>query len=91
VSRFPLALVTAAHSRATPQTTDYHRRRTALRDWCIDPASWTTIVDHLRGHGRGQPPDLDERDCASIMVWSRITGTERIFAPHPSATSNPPT
>jgi hypothetical protein len=76
---------------ATPRPIDYHRRRTALRAWCIDPASWTTIVDHLPGHNRGQHTDLDERqrDCASIIVWSRITGTERIFAPHPVRDQQP--
>jgi hypothetical protein len=75
----------------TPQPIDYHRRRTALRDWCIDPASWTTIVDQLPTHGRGQPSDLGDRhrDCASIIVWSRITGSERIFAPHPIRDQQP--
>jgi hypothetical protein len=76
---------------ATPQPIDYHRRRTALRDWCIDPASWTTIVDQLSGHSRGQHPDLGDRqrDCASIIVWSRITGSERLFAPHPIRDQQP--
>jgi hypothetical protein len=76
---------------ATPQLIDYHRRRTALREWCIDPASWNTIVDQLRGHGRGQQPELGDRqrDWASIIVWSRITGSERILAPHPIRDQQP--
>jgi hypothetical protein len=39
----------------------------------------------------GQTPDLDDRqrDCASIVVWSRITGTECIFAPHPLRDQQP--
>jgi len=76
---------------ATPQPIDYHRRRTALRDWCIDPASWTTIVDQLPGRSRGQRPELGDRqrDCASIIIWSRITGSERNFAPHPIRDQQP--
>lgn len=90
--RDPHEFEAAVHDiEATPQPIDYHRRRTALRDWCIDSASWTAIVDQLQGHGRGQRPDLGDRqrDCASIIVWSRITGSERIFAPHPIRDQQP--
>ncbi|MBN1171081.1 MAG: TniQ family protein [Micromonosporaceae bacterium] len=76
---------------AMPQPIDYHRRRTALRDWCIDSASWTTIIDQLPGNGRGHQPELGDRqqDCASIIVWSRVTGTERAYAPHPIRDQQP--
>ncbi|MFF0656080.1 TniQ family protein [Micromonospora tulbaghiae] len=84
----------ADHIEAASSRIDYHQRRTALRDWCIDPATWRQLTQQLPPpewiHGR--EPELGDRkrQSASIIVWSRLTGSEHLFAPHPIRDRQPP-
>lgn len=77
---------------ASPNLIDYRRRRDALRDWCIDPDTWQALTGQLPAtwpHGLQPALGDRERQTASIIVWARITQGEHLFAPTPSATSNP--
>jgi hypothetical protein len=75
----------ADHLEASTHRVDYHRRRSALRNWCIDAAAWRKIVAQLPEWADGGRPELGDRkrQSASIIVWARVTGSEHVFAPHP--------
>jgi len=81
----------ADHIEASTHRVDYHHRRTALRDWCIDADAWRHIVAQLPPWIDGGKPELGDRkrQCASIIVWSRLTGSEHVFAPHPIRDQQP--
>jgi hypothetical protein len=65
---------------------DYGRRRRAMENWCIGPGDWTRICAQLDPCSpyayRIQLGDR-RRQTASIIVWTRVTQGERVFAPHP--------
>ncbi|PSM39993.1 hypothetical protein C6Y14_28790 [Streptomyces dioscori] len=63
---------------------DYRHRRTALRNWSIPLKSWHEL-SRLLPVQYGKQPILDDRkrQVASILVWTRITHGEHLFAPRP--------
>jgi hypothetical protein len=72
---------------------DYGRRRHALRDWCIGPGDWTRIREQLGPyHPHANRIQLGDRrrQTASMIVWTRVTQSEHVFAPHPIRDQQPP-
>jgi hypothetical protein len=80
---------------ASERRTDYHRRRIALQGWSIDADTWRNLVAQLPeppqiNNGWRQPELGDrKRQSASIIVWTRLTGSEHVFAPHPIRDQQP--
>jgi hypothetical protein len=78
---------------AASNPVDYQRRREALRDWCIDPETWHWLTEQLpptRPNGFQLELGDRKRQTASIIVWTRVTQGEHIFAPHPIRDQQPP-
>ena len=68
---------------ATPGLINYKHRRDALRNWCIDPATWQDIISQLPPTKGPFQPELSDRkrQFASEAVWARITQGEHLLAP----------
>ncbi len=88
----PYEFETAVHNladelEASPHRIDYHQRRAALDEWCIDADTWAQLVAQLSDSPWPHRRELElgdrKRHCASTIVWARITGGEHLFAPHP--------
>ncbi|ACZ86507.1 TniQ family protein [Streptosporangium roseum] len=79
----------AADLDQTAHLIDYHHRRTALRNWCLDTDTWQKILDQS-GFASHQWETTDrERQYASTHLWAQITQGERSFAPHPIRDQQP--
>jgi hypothetical protein len=76
----------------TPDLVNYHQRRQALQSWSLDPATWRHITDRLPSTPGPNQPELDDRkrQCASEVVWVRVTQGEHLFAPRPIEAAQPP-
>ncbi len=68
---------------ATPHLVNYKHRRDALRNWCIDTATWQGITSQLPPTKGPFQPELSncKRQFASEAVWARITQGEHLLAP----------
>jgi TniQ len=77
---------------AAPELVNYQRRRDALQDWSLDPATWQDITARLPPTPGPNQPKLDDRkrQCASEVVWARATQGEHLFAPRPIEAAQPP-
>jgi hypothetical protein len=76
---------------ASPHRVDYRRRRQALKDWSLTLDTWLSIIDQLPptpGHIQPELGDL-KRQCASEVVWVRVTQGEHLFAPRPIQDQQP--
>jgi hypothetical protein len=80
--RDPYEFETAVYDRADELEVsachiNYHQRRAALQDWCIDAYTWAHLVaqppDSPWPHRRGPELGDRKRHRASIIVWARIT------------------
>ncbi|MER7151405.1 TniQ family protein [Streptomyces lydicus] len=74
------ALERLAQHIARQRKIDYQARRTLLTGWHLDDQTWNRIC---RQHRRltGPRPGALTRECASALVWSRVTGSEYSLAP----------
>src|SRR6266540_1056509 len=93
----PRAFDAALHAladelNAATNLIDYQRRRDALRTWCLDTDTWQQLTSRLPLTPGPIQPDLGDRkrQCASVVVWPRITQGEHLFAPHPIEEEQPP-
>jgi hypothetical protein len=91
---FDTALEALARELDDPATplVNYQKRRKALENWYIDEDAWAVLAERLH-HARGTPrPDFEDclRQVASIYVWVQLTSGERILAPRPIESSQPP-
>jgi len=93
----PRAFDAALHAladelNAATNLIDYQRRRDALRTWCLDTDTWQQLTSRLPLTPGPIQPDLGDRkrQCASVVVWARITQGEHLFAPHPIEEEQPP-
>jgi hypothetical protein len=77
---------------AMPDLVNYQRRRNALQDWSLDTATWQDITVQLPPIPGPSQPELDDRkrQCASEVVWVRVTQGEHLFAPRPIEAAQPP-
>jgi len=65
---------------------DYGRRRHFLQTWCLDSATWAELASQVKPSMQTkQPAGLCDRkrQTASILVWTRITQGEHVYAPRP--------
>jgi hypothetical protein len=62
---------------------NYKHRRDALRNWCIDTATWQDIISRLPPTKGPFQPELSncKRQFASEAAWARITQGEHLLAP----------
>lgn len=76
----------------SPHLVNYQRRRDTLRGWCLDTDTWQEITSRLPPTPGPFPPDLGDRkrQCASEVVWTRVTQGEHLFAPRPIEDRQPP-
>ena len=83
-AEFRLAVHALARQLSTtPDLINYKRRRDALQDWCIDPATWQDIISQLPPTKGPFQPELSDckRQFATEAVWARITQGEHLLAP----------
>jgi hypothetical protein len=78
----------AAELDATPASDliDYGRRRAALQAWSIPRDDWHELATELRGRQSPTAQLLTDwgdhkRLTASVLVWTRVTQGEHVFAP----------
>lgn len=72
---------------------DYNRRRTSMEGWCISSGDWSGIRAQLGPYHRyasGIQLGDRRRETASMIVWTRVTQGEHVFAPHPIIDQQPP-
>jgi hypothetical protein len=81
----------AAQLDDTPGLIDYHNRRQAMNEWCLDPGTWREITRRLPPVTGPFQPVLDDRKRqeASAFVWAHVTQGEPRFAPRPIEASQP--
>jgi hypothetical protein len=74
-----------------PVLVNYHRRRQAMQDWCLDPGTWQEIADRLPPTPGPFRPIMDDRKRqeASAFTWAHVTQGEPRFAPRPIEASQP--
>jgi hypothetical protein len=91
--RFEAEIASLARELNDPATAlvNYHHRRQALRNWCIDDGNWTALAGQLP-RARKSLPDLGDykRQIASTYVWVKVTSGEHHFAPRPIEATQPP-
>lgn len=77
---------------ALPKLVDHRWRRQALQGWALSPEAWHAITSQLPPTPGPIQPDLGDRkrQCASVVVWARVTQGEHVFAPHPIEQAQPP-
>ena len=83
-AEFRLAVHALARQLSTtPGLINYKHRRDALRNWCIDPATWQGIISQLPPTKGPFQPELSDckRQFASEAIWARITQGEHLLAP----------
>ncbi|MFI5064142.1 MAG: TniQ family protein [Streptosporangiales bacterium] len=83
-AQFRLAVHALARQlSATPHLINYKRRRDALQDWCVSPATWQDIVSQLPPTKGPFQPELSDckRQFASEAIWARVTQGEHLLAP----------
>ncbi len=83
-AEFRLAVHALARQLSTtPDLINYKRRRDALQDLCIDPATWQDIISQLPPTKGPFQPELSDckRQFATEAVWARITQGEHVMAP----------
>lgn len=83
-AEFRLAVHALARQLSTtPHLINYKHRRDALRNWCIDPATWQDIISKLPPTKGPFQPELSDckRQFASEAVWARTTQGEHLLAP----------
>ncbi|MDX3078511.1 hypothetical protein [Streptomyces sp. MI02-7b] len=67
-----------------PDPVDYHHRRAQLTDWTLSQAAWEEIHTQLPvPRSRRHVPQLNacKRQCASTLIWTTVTQSERCLAP----------
>jgi hypothetical protein len=81
----PTALETLSqHAAKITNPVNYRARRLQFSDWTLSPEEWTAINTPLhRSSSLNHPPipEIMIHACASIMVWTHLTGSERRLAP----------
>jgi hypothetical protein len=83
-AQFRLAVHALARQLSTtPGLINYKHRRDALRNWCIDPATWQDIISKLPPTKGPFQPELSDckRQFGSEAVWARTTQGEHLLAP----------
>ncbi|MFF3159562.1 TniQ family protein [Streptomyces sp. NPDC057910] len=85
---FPGAVEHLAEHIAGEPLTDYEARRRVFADWRLDDPTWDRLCQHRTSSRRG--PSQQTRDCASALIWNRLTGSEYILAPvfHPALSAS---
>jgi TniQ len=70
---------------------DYHQRRQALQEWCLDTCAWCEITGQLPPVPGPIQPALDDRERqeASAFIWAQVTQGELRFAPRPIEAMQP--
>lgn len=75
----------ARHVEHDPHLIDYHERRQRLALWRLAAADWETLKEESGFvpmlPGKRHITDELLRDCASAVVWARVTGSEWRLAP----------
>ncbi|MGY2151359.1 TniQ family protein [Nocardia gipuzkoensis] len=70
----------ATHLDQHEQRINYQRRRATLTDWAISTSQWHQLVALCAPRATAMHRDYD-RNFASTIVWSKVTSSERRYAP----------